>query len=278
MSITPPVRRYLFLGAAVLLTVAVVVDAPPLAAAVKTRPHAPGADSTNNPLARITELTALVNRRDGALADAVDARDDVARRLAETRRAEDAALARADVLGQRAIVAKQQYRVARAELGAVAAAYYRDAGTPVVVTQLLESRSVTEFGYRQKIVENVGERQERVVRNAIRARRASDRAAREAGDEQVRLHALAESLTDEIPTRDIAVERLQSGLARARFWLARWESIGAGVGFLGNTRTASEATHCLLLRCDQVFRRESKDQKWPNRMTSHPGMLSHARH
>ena len=229
MSITSTVRRSLWLGAAIVLTLAVVVDAPPRAAAVNARPRAPGATSSTDPVARIAELTAMVDRRDGARANAEAQHIALGRRLAETRRLESAALARSDLLGERALAAEREYRVARADLGKVAASYYRDAGSPTVMTRLFESRSAVEFGYRQKIIENVGDRQATIVKIAVRARREAQRAVREVGNEQVRLRALAQALADEIPKRAADVERLQSGLSSARFWLSRWQSVAAGV-------------------------------------------------
>ena len=232
MSITLSVHRTRFLVAVLALVLAVpLVDRPPAAALARpNRPNAPSAPSAaNTPLARIASLTALVGNRDAARVAAALRREGLVQRLAETHLAENAALARSDQLSQLATAAEARYRTVRAEVGALAASYYRNAGNPNVMLQLLRSRSAAEFGYRQKLVSDVGDRQTKIVKRALRARAASVKAARDAGNEETRLHGLIGSLQREIPAVDAEIDRLQGALSIARFWLTRWQSIGAGV-------------------------------------------------
>ncbi|MBK5288768.1 MAG: glucosaminidase domain-containing protein [Acidimicrobiia bacterium] len=191
------------------------------------RPAAP--TSGHSPSERISSLSNLVASRSAEVAAETQARSATVQRLTETRRAEDAALARADLLAEAQLVAQRAARAARNDVGSLAAAFYRGASRPAGVASLFESRSVTEFGYRQKIVSEVGNRQTRALLRALKVQRAAERAARNAGDEHVRLHQLALSLRNEIPRRDARIGELQAGVSRARFWLSRWQSISAGV-------------------------------------------------
>lgn len=232
MSITSSVHRSFWIGAVLALAMAVpLIDQPPSVAALSrpNAPNPPSAATANVPLARIAALNALVNTRDAARVAARLRREELVQRLADTHLAENAALARSDLLSQVATAAEARYRTVRAEVGALAASYYRNAGNPNVVLQLFRSRSPAEFGYRQKIVSDVGDRQTKIVKRARRARSASENAARDAGNEETRLHALIGSLQREIPTVDREIDRLQGALSLARFWLTRWQSIGAGV-------------------------------------------------
>ena len=229
MSITRTVVRFSSVCAAVALVTVAALQPAPVADAAASRRFAPAGKTADDPASRIAGLTALVSSREAARTEAVLRRDVVANRLADTHRAENAALARADLLGRAAVTAESSYRKARAQVGALAAAYYRDAGNPRAIVRLLESRSAAEFGYRQKIVSTVGDRQTRIVKRALHTRDAARRAARNAGNETRRLHSLVASLQAEIPRRDARVDELQTGLSRARYWLARWESIAGGV-------------------------------------------------
>lgn len=207
----------------------VAVPSAPLAAAVPARPQAPTPTTSNDPAARVANLRALVTARDAARVAEQGRRDLAVRRLAETHLAENAALARADLLGRAAITTQSEYRAARAQVAELAGAYYRNAGSPTVLLRLLQSRSAAEYGYRQKIVSVVGDHQTQIVKRARRARAAAVRAARDAGDETQRLHALVASFEEEIPSRNAKIDDLQVGVSRARYWLARWESIAGGV-------------------------------------------------
>ena len=213
----------------------VAVDSAPLAAAAPTlpaapsRPAAPSPTTTNDPATRIASLSAMVINRDAARVAEQARRDLAVRRLADAHLAENAALARADLLGRAAITTQSEYRAARAQVAEFAGAYYRNAGSPTVLLRLLESRSAAEYGYRQKIVSVVGDHQTQIVKRAGRARAAAVRAARDAGHETQRLHALVAAFEDEIPSRNARIEDMQVGVSRARYWLARWQSIAAGV-------------------------------------------------
>jgi Mannosyl-glycoprotein endo-beta-N-acetylglucosaminidase. len=229
MSITGSVRRTLCFSAVFALVMTVAVQPVPLAAAVPARPKAPSPTTSNDPTARIASLSALVTGRETARAAEQGRRDLAVRRLAETHLAENAALARADLLGRAAITAQADYRAARAQVAELAGAYYRNAGSPTVLLRLLQSRSAAEYGYRQKIVSVVGDHQTQIVKRARRAREAAARAARDAGHETQRLHALVATFEEEIPSRNARIDDLQVGVSRARYWLARWESIVGGV-------------------------------------------------
>ena len=236
MSITSPVRRTPAL-VSVLVVVGSALLAGPTAPAgaraavprvVPARPAAPGSTDVS-PAAEIASLTALVGDRTQAQALAVSRRDATARRLNEARLAENLAIQQADLLGRTAVAADQAYRAARKDAGAMAAAYYKSAGSPTVVVQMLQSRSAVEFGYRQKIAQQVGEKQARIVRRALVTRRAAIRATKEAENAQAEWHARADRYRAEMPRREADIVEAQARLSRARFWLARWQSISAGV-------------------------------------------------
>lgn len=196
--------------------------------ATVARPAAPGAQDVS-PATQIAALSTLVAEREQERVGAIGRRDQTVRQLAEARLAENLALERADVLGQAASAAEAEFRVARDDAGAVAAVYYKSAGSPQQVLRVLDAKSAIEVGYRQRIVRQVGERQARIVRQALVTRRAAVRASRAAKGAQLEWQARAERLRRELPARDAAITDAQEGLSRARFWLARWESIGGGV-------------------------------------------------
>ncbi len=223
---TAAVRRILLVGAVLALVGVVAVDHP-IPAVAAGRPRAPVAG--RSPTERIASLTSLVASRNADITAESTARAATMARLTETRRAEDAALARADLLAQAETEARSEARAARDDVGSLAAAFYRGASRPSGVASLIESRSVSEFGYRQKLISEVGTRQTKALNAALKVQRAAERAARDAGDEHVRLHRLAISLADEIPRRDARIAELQAGVSRARYWLTRWQSIAGGV-------------------------------------------------
>ncbi len=226
MSMTAPVRRTCSVGATVALVGALALGLlTPVASAA--RPFAPA--TGRSPAERITSLSALVDSRTAEITSETTARAITMQRLVTTRRAEDAALAEADRLAQAELVAQRDARRARDDVGSLAAAFYRGASRPAGVASLIESRSVSEFGYRQKLISEVGARQTKVLNQALKVRREAERAARDAGDEHVRLHQLGETLQAEIPKRERRINELQAGVSRARFWLSRWQSIAAGV-------------------------------------------------
>jgi len=231
MSITGFVRRSWFSCVAAAMVMTFVVNVPSVAVATPARPHAPvpAPRVANVPLGRIAELGSLVANREREQAAEQARRDLASQRLAATHLAENAALAQADLLGRIAIQTQSAYRAARARVGALASAYYRDAGDPTVLLRMLQSKSAVEYGYRQKMVSTVGEREARAAKVANRTRRLAAIAAQNAGNETERLHGVIQDLEAEIPRRDTRVAELQVGVSRARYWLARWQSIGAGV-------------------------------------------------
>ncbi len=230
MSITGLVRRSWFCCVAVALLMSMAFEVASTAAASPARPRVPvPAAPADGVAARIAGLESLVANRADARAAEQSRRDLAQQRLAATRLAENAALARADLLGRIEIDTKNAYRAARARVGALAGAYYRDAGNPTVILRMLRSRSAVEYGYRQKIVSVVGDRESRVVKQANRARTRAALAARDAGDETQRLRGVIADLQTEIPNRNARIEELQAGVSRARYWLARWQSIASGV-------------------------------------------------
>ena len=104
MSITWPVRRFVGFSAVVgFVMTAAVSSSPIVAAAAPARPNAPSSTAANDPAARIAGLEALVASRESARAAEQVTRDQAVSRLAETHLAENAALARADLLGRAAI-------------------------------------------------------------------------------------------------------------------------------------------------------------------------------
>ncbi len=231
MSIIRFVRRSWVSCVAVTVAMAFVVTVPSAAGASPARPQAPvpAPAAANGPLARIAQIGSLVTNREREQTAETARRDLASQRLAATHLAENAALAQADLLGQIAIQTQSAYRAARARVGALASAYYRDAGDPTALLRMLQSRSAVEYGYRQKMVSTVGEREARVVKAADRTRRQAAQAAQTAGNETERLHGVIQDLEAEIPKRNARIDELQVGVSRARYWLARWQSIGSGV-------------------------------------------------
>ena len=231
MSITGFVRRSWFSCVAATVVMTFVVNVPSVAVASPTRPHAPAPAPAvaNGPLGRIAQLGSLASNREREQADEQARRDLAAQRLVSTHLAENAALAQADLLGRVAIQTQSAFRAARARVGALASAYYRDAGDPTALLRMLQSRSAVEYGYRQKMVATVGERESKAVKAADRTRREAARAAQNAGNETERLHGVIQDLEVEIPKRNARIAELQVGVSRARYWLARWQSIASGV-------------------------------------------------
>ena len=229
MSIIPIVRRSWISCVAATVAMTFVVNIPSVPAASSTRRRAPVPVTTNTPLGRIAQLSTLVSNREGEQITEQGRRDLASQRLIATHLAENAALAQADLLGRIAIDTQSAYRAARARVGALASAYYRDAGDPTALLRMLQSRSAVEYGYRQKMVATVGEREARVVKAADRTRRQAADAAKNAGNETERLHGVIQDLEAEIPKREARIADLQVGVSRARYWLARWQSIGSGV-------------------------------------------------
>jgi hypothetical protein len=68
-----------------------------------------------------------------------------------------------------------------------------------------------------------------IVDRAVVTRRAALKLSEEADREKVHLHELVTSLQASMPAHDREVDRTAGVLARANFWLARWQSIAAGV-------------------------------------------------
>jgi hypothetical protein len=229
MSMTRAVRSTKFFGAVFALMTAATVVTPGFDAGALGRPRAPVVSPADTPGVRIAELTSLVTSRDTARANEVLRRQLAVQQLIEARQAENLALARADLLGRAAETAQTQYRSARAQVADLASAYYRNAGNPGTMVRLLQSQSPAEYSYRKKLVSVVGQRQAREVKRMLHARDVADVAARDAGNETQRLHARVGMLEREIPAHDARLDELQAGLSRARFWLARWQSIADGV-------------------------------------------------
>jgi hypothetical protein len=238
MSITRSVLSFRSAGRATL--VGALLLAAPLAgraAPAGARPETPGRRTApapapvadNTPLARIAALTAVVDDRSRALDAAVTARDDTRAQLQRAQLAENLALARADELGRAAIDAQQRYEVARGRAGAVAASVYRNAGEPQTLLRLLDSKSVSEYGYRKSLADRVGVIQSRIVHEAVRTRTEAVAAAAEADRAKVKFHRLVADLEDALPRREQAVVRAQDHLSNSRFWLSRWESVALGV-------------------------------------------------
>ena len=226
---TRAVRRPPLFGVVVALVVATAIPSSQPAAASPARPHDPVVSTANDPTSRIPALTGLVSTRATEQANEQAQRDLAVRQLSDAHLAENAALAKADFLGRESDAAEAKYRAARAQVATLASAYYRNAGNPGVLVQLLQSRSVAEYGYRQKIVSAIGERQTNVVKQMLRARDAAVRAAHDAANETQRIHERVLSLQTVIPSHTARINALQSGLSSARYWLARWESIAGGV-------------------------------------------------
>jgi hypothetical protein len=234
MSITRTVVRprwFVALVAAVAVLASVVAPGTGARAATfPSRSHAlPARAPNDDPAARIASLGALVGQRQ-RVADAAQARrDQTAADLARAQLAENAALARADMLARAAADAERRYQAARERAGEVAAAVYRNHGNAHALTRLLDSDSPAEYGYHQEIARAAGDVQVKVVQQAIVTRRIAQRLAEEADREKLRYHGLVVSLQGALPDRDRDVARAQSVVARARFWLARWQSIAGGV-------------------------------------------------
>ena len=238
MSITRTVHRHPWfrapaaLAAALVLLGAVAPGAARPAAATGTAPSRTARiarTAVTDPNARLVELTALVaGRRDAANA-ARSRRNETLGELARARLAENAALARVDLLSQAADAAKVRYERARARAGAVAAAVYRTGGQAHSLARLLNSKSPTEYGYHQQIASAAGEAQMQIVERAVVTRRAAVKLAEEADRQKARFHELVKTLQASLPGRDRDVDRTAGVLARANFWLARWQSIAAGV-------------------------------------------------
>ncbi|MEP6623680.1 MAG: glucosaminidase domain-containing protein [Acidimicrobiia bacterium] len=216
-------------GAVVALATAAAVLTPQIDAAAVGSRRAPVPATSDAPAARIAQLSALVGSRDAARATELVDRQLAVQQLADAHLAENAALANADMLGRAAVAAAARYRNARAQVATLASAYYTHAGNSGPLVRMLESHSAAEYGYRKKIVSVVGERQAKVVKQMLHARNQADVAARDAGTEAQRLHARVTKLAQEIPAHDARLDGLQAGLSRARFWLARWQSIAVGV-------------------------------------------------
>ncbi len=239
MSITRNVsRRPWFRAPCVLLGALALVAAPGVATAgtasagvakrspVGTRPaRAPASD----PLTRIAALSALVGEREQAATAAQNRRDGTVADLGRARLAENVALARADLLSRAADAAERRYQLARDRAGQVAAQVYRNTGQAHSLSRLLDSRSPAEYGYHQEIAHAAGEVQMQIVQRAVVTRRAAVKLAEEADREKVHFHALVDTLQAAIPARDREVDRTRSVLARAKFWLSRWQSIAGGV-------------------------------------------------
>jgi len=230
MSITRNVRRTCFFVAVAVLVAAVLPVLPSSArAAAAGRPLAPTGSGSADPAARIATLRALVAERTAAQTAAVVRRDTLARRLTEARLAENLALEQADLLRRAAVRARSEYRTARDRHGEIAASYYRRAGNTSPVAALTDVREFAKENYRRAIVERVEEQETRRMRQALLDRRAAVRAEREAVSTHAQWRATAQRLREELPRQEQAIRDLQGGISNARFWLARWESIGLGV-------------------------------------------------
>ncbi|MGZ6885976.1 MAG: glucosaminidase domain-containing protein [Acidimicrobiia bacterium] len=233
-SVLSPRRARAHRSLAVALTVgfAAVASMPgaPGAGAAAVHPRrAPTPSVGANPVARIGELTTLVNERTDVV-DAAEARRATTERdLGRARLAENLALAHADELGRIADAAQRRFPVARDRAGAVAAAMYRGAGQPEAIMRMLNAKSVADYGYRASLTKRVAELQAQVVRTAVRTRREAVAAAAAADRQKLRFHRLVGDLERALPQRQQELTTAQDSLARARFWLTRWQSIGAGV-------------------------------------------------
>ena len=238
MSITRTVHRHPWFRAPAVLVAALVLlgalaptSARP-AAATGTSPSTTARavrTAVIDPNARIVGLSALVANRQAAANAARSRRNQALGDLARARLEENAALARADLLSRAADAAEARYRQARERAGEVAAAVYRNSGQAHSLSRLLDSRTPTEYGYHQEIAHAVGEAQMQIVDRAVVTRRVALKLSEEANRQQIRLHELVKSLEASMPEHDRDVDRTAGVLARANFWLARWQSISAGV-------------------------------------------------
>jgi hypothetical protein len=239
MSITRNVLRRpwfrapaaLFGAVALLGTATVTTTGAAAAAGHATRPATarPARAPVVDPAARIASLAALVSTREQAALAARNRRDATVAELARARLSENIALARADLLSRAALAAERRYQAARARAGEVAAAVYRNTGQAHSLSRLLDSHSPTEYGYHQQIAHAAGEVQMQIVERAVVTKRAASRLAREADLQKLQFHELVNTLEKSIPARTRDVDRTAAVLARARFWLSRWQSIALGV-------------------------------------------------
>jgi hypothetical protein len=239
MSITRNVsRRLWFRAPCALFGALVLVGAPGVAASgtaatavAKRTPlvSRPSRAPASDPLTRIASLSAVVNTRERAADFAVSQRDRAVADLESARIRENFALARADLLSRAADAAEQRYQTARTRAGEIAAQVYRNTGQAHSLSRLLDSRSPAEYGYHQEIAHAAGEVQMQIVQRAVVTRRAAVKLSEEADRQKLRFHEQVISLTASLPEHDRDVDRTASVLARAKFWLARWQSIAAGV-------------------------------------------------
>jgi hypothetical protein len=213
----------------VALTTVGLAAAPSPGAAAGTRAARLVAGPTD-PAARIAELSAVVARRQTASTRVNTRIADTRRRLVQARLGETLSLARADELNMTASTARHDYEVARADAGRVAASLYRSAGSSSAIGNLLDSRTPSEFSYRQRITRQVGEVQRQVVQRALTLERTARVAAREAKRSQRVWHEKVVRYSAEVPELEAEVAELQASVSNARFWLARWQSIASGVG------------------------------------------------
>jgi hypothetical protein len=239
MSITRSVelRARTWVTFVVLLAALVpVVAAIPAGA----RPAAPA--RVVDPAARVATLGALVARRADVVANATARRDSVRSRLVTARQQEEAARARTNQLGELEAHAAVRYEKSSARVARFAAAAYRDGNSVTPLTHLLSSDSAGDFAYRHEIVRRVGIQQRQLVRTAKRDRAAAAAAADAARNERNRLVQLAQSLERDLPLRESALTTATAERDRAQFWLARWQSIGAGPGtsILGPPRLGAD--------------------------------------
>ena len=239
MSITRNVLRHswlrapaVLLGSVALLGASAVASSGVAAAAggtIRAAAARPARAPVADPTARILTLSGLVAQREQDAVAAQNRRDGTVAALGRAQLAENAALARADLLSRAADAAERRYQAARTQAAEVAAAVYRNTGQARSLSRLLDSRSPTEYGYHQEIAHAAGDVQMKVVQRAVVTKRVASRLAAEADRQKLQFHAQVLALQSSIPDRNRDVDRTQAVLARARFWLSRWQSIAAGV-------------------------------------------------
>jgi hypothetical protein len=106
---------------------------------------------------------------------------------------------------------------------------YRNTGQAHSLSRLFDSSSPAEYGYHQGVAHAAGEAQMQIVQRAVVTRRAAVKLSEEADRQKLHYHQLVATLQESLPERDREVDRTQAVLARAQFWLSRWQSIASGV-------------------------------------------------
>jgi len=217
----PRSRPHARLVLAVLLVAVVAGGAAPAGAAPRRPPTDPGT--------RIAALGSLVATED-ATATAAD-RDvaTLSARLVTLQRAEAAARARTDELGVAATEARIRLADARAALRLLAVAAYRDGARPQDLLAIVDARSPIDAVHRQHLVARSAEIRRLAIVEARRAERVARRAVQAARDARDRIRRDTEVVEAQLPVARRRAEAARRRATVARFWLARWRSVEAGI-------------------------------------------------